>query len=338
MNAHVHLVVPDLFLPRALAAEVCAGLHLPALEKILARGQAAALSAGTLESWLCEAFGVAGEAIAPITLHVDGMEPGPFYWLRADPVYLRIHRDQLVLQPVAPVAADEAAQLCAALNGHFAADGLHFIAPQPQRWYLRLERAPQISSYSLAQVAGKDVHAHMPQGVEALRWHGVLNEIQMLLFEHPVNLAREVRGEWEVNSVWLWGGGYAGATLRQPCGRVYTDSPLAAAFAAAAGIDQAALPDAGMQWTAGSRGETLIVWDGLRSALQYGDLGRWRDSLQQFEQRCTYPLLQALHDGRIEKITLDVPQENAARRFVLTRLASWKLWRRVRRLDSYSLV
>jgi len=43
-----------------------------------------------------------------------------------------------------------------------------------------------------------------PKGVEALHWHQLFNEIQMLLFSHPVNEAREVRGELPVNSVWLW--------------------------------------------------------------------------------------------------------------------------------------
>ena len=35
---NVHLLITDLFLPVDFAAEVCAGLHLPALERLLARG------------------------------------------------------------------------------------------------------------------------------------------------------------------------------------------------------------------------------------------------------------------------------------------------------------
>ena len=35
---NTHLVIPDLFLPGDIAAEVCAGLSLPALEKLLGRG------------------------------------------------------------------------------------------------------------------------------------------------------------------------------------------------------------------------------------------------------------------------------------------------------------
>lgn len=340
MNTHVHLVVPDLFLPEEIASKVCAGLHLPALEKILSRARAAPLQETSLEDWLGEAFGVTEQAIAPVTLQADKMEPGAHYWLRADPVNLRILRDQLVLQPVM-VGREEAAQLCAALNEHFAGDGLHFNAPHSSRWYLRLDEDPRIDTTSLAQVAGKNVQQFLPQGQEGLRWHSTLNEIQMLLFSHPLNEVREQRGEWQVNGLWLWGGGYAGEALRRPFSHVYTDSELAAAFATVADIGCASLPagavmeDVERSIAEGSQ-EVLIIWDGLRAALQDGDLGGWRESLQYFEQRCAYPLLQALRSGLLEKITLDTVQEQSSRRFVLTRRDNRKFWRRARKLDFYS--
>jgi hypothetical protein len=343
MDTHVHLVIQDLFLPKDIASKVCAGLHLPALEKILSRANSEPLQEASLEDWLCETFGVAGQAVAPVTLQADGVKPDAYYWLRADPVNLRILHDQLILQPAMPVGEDEAAQLCGALNDHFAGDGLHFVAPHPQRWYLRLDGDPHIATTSLAQVAGKNIHQFLPQGKESLRWHGILNEIQMLLFAHPVNEAREQRGEWGINGLWLWGGGHAGATLQCPFNRVCADSQLAAAFAAVAGTSYASLPgddETGciVHCIEGGHGEVLVVWDGLRSALQYGDLGGWRESLQHIEQRCAYPLLQALHGGLIEKITLDVLQGKSSRRFTLKRSDAWKFWRLARRLDSHALV
>jgi len=338
MKIHVHLVIQDLFLPREAAAGACAGLCLPALEKILARAKPMPLLAASLEEWLCAAFGAENQAIAPVTLQADGECPGTAYWLRADPVNLSLTGDQLILRPIATLDADEAAQLCASLNRHFADYRLHFMAPQPQHWYLRLGCAPGITTHFLAQAAGKDIHALLPHGADALRWHKLLNEIQMLLFEHPVNQAREARGEWLINSVWPWGGGYAPDKLLRPFERVSTDSLLAAAFASVAGIGHSALPGDVAQFLAGGKGETLIVWDGLRPALQHGDLGEWRDSLQQLEQTCASPLLQALRGGRIDKITLDVLQAHASQRFVLTCGMSWQFWRLSRRLDYYSAI
>ena len=95
---HAHVVIPDLFLPKSEAAQVCADLHLPALEKILARGKVQPLSAHSLEAWLCRTFAVPELAIAPVTLTADGVATGDAYWLRADPVHLRLERAQMIVQ------------------------------------------------------------------------------------------------------------------------------------------------------------------------------------------------------------------------------------------------
>lgn len=339
---NIHIVIPDLFLPPELSAEVCAGLDLPALETLLARSEPEPLQADALEAWLCEAFGVAGQSVAAVTLLADGMEAGDFCWLRADPVHLQLQRDQMILQADVQLSEDEAARLCASLNTYFSEAGfpgarLHFFAPHPQRWYLRLEQAPDMLTRPVSQAAGGSVHAHLPQGPDALRWHGVFNEIQMLFFEHAVNEAREARGEPTVNSVWLWGEGRAAGQLAQPFDQVYGDSDLASAFAQAAGIPHAGLPDDARACAGLAGGAVLLVWEGLHRAIQRGDLHAWRSSLQRFEQVCAAPLLAALRAGRIGQITLDAPNGHVARRFVLTRGRVWKLWRRQKRLAHYAL-
>src|ERR1019366_5981200 len=96
----VHLVIPDLFLPEDIAAEVCAGLRLPALEKMLGRGASTArtdVSGLSLENLLCELFEVQchpDAPIAPISAAFDKLAAG--CWLRADPVHLRLQRDQIL--------------------------------------------------------------------------------------------------------------------------------------------------------------------------------------------------------------------------------------------------
>ncbi len=332
----IHLVIPDLFLPQEVAAEACAGLVLPALEKLLARAQTEHMQVESLEAWMCKAFGVGGQAIAAVTLRADGMMPGAAYWLRADPVHLSIQRDQLILQPDVSLDAGEAAQLCASLNAHFAAEGLHFFAPHPQRWYLQLDFAPDMTTSILAQVSGRNVHAYLPQGPDALRWHGVLNETQMLLFGHAANQAREARGELPANSVWLWGGGRAEEQLARPYAKVCGDSGLAEAFARAAGIPCELMPEDAARCADANGGDVLVVWEGLRRAIQRGDLRAWRDSLQRFENCCAAPLKDALRTGRIAQLTIEVLQAGASRRFVLTRAAMWKLWQRPKPLARYS--
>ena len=333
----VHIVIPDLFLPTQLAAYACADLRLPALEKLLSRSQVSSLLPGSLEAWLCGHFGVDETAIAPLTLQADGVPAGADYWLRADPVSISMQRDQTILQADIALSAEEAAQLCASLNAHFAVDGLHFIAPHPQRWYLQLQHAPVMQTYPLPQVVGTEMHAHLPYGKDALRWHGVINEIQMLFYEHAVNQAREQRGEMPVSGVWLWGEGKLAEMLLQPFAKMAGDSELAYAFAQAAGISVLKETDRIPVSVIKEEGDLLLVWEGLRSALQGADIGKWRTVVQQFEKNIAAPLLAALAAGQIEQITLDVLSEGSSRRFVLTRTSLWKFWRRSPPLMNYAL-
>ncbi|MDH4216366.1 MAG: hypothetical protein OEV23_05655 [Gallionella sp.] len=357
---NIHLVITDLFLPNDLAAEVCAGLQLPALEKILARGTltGAAPSTGSgrtgegasLEGLLCGMFGVPpqqGVPIAPISALFDGLGEG--CWMRADPVHLRLQRDQLVLLPDVEVSAEEAGQWCAAMNEHFAGQGLVFFAPHPQRWYVRLDRLPDIETVPLSQAAGRNVHDLLPMGADASRWHRLFNEIQMLLFAHPVNEAREARGELPVNSLWFWGAGCAvNATLQKTYDSVSSNEELAEMFASSANIPFADWSD---QWCDFlsltlsqkergllSEGKQLLVWAGLRSALQRGDLKAWRAALQGFETGYAQPLWQALRAGKITQLQVDVLGGDNARRLLLNRADAWTFWRRPKPLACCSMV
>lgn len=331
----MHIVIPDLFLPHELMSEACSGLKLPALETIFARARQEPLAQRSLEAWLCNAFGVADSAIAPVTLLADGVEPGSSYWLRADPVHVYIRQNEMILETGAPLSADEAEGLCASLNAHFSGDGLRFFAPHPQRWYAQLDSDPAIQTHLLSQAAGRDIRTLLPQGEKALRWHAVLNEIQMLFHDHAVNQAREARGEPPINSVWLWGGGKMEKALACPYARVCGDGNLAEAFARAAGIAFVSLPD-DANACGGKAGGTLLVWEGMQQATLRNDLQAWREVLLQFEQCCAAPLLGALRGGYIAQITLDVPGE-AAYRFMLNRNAAWKFWRRPKPFSQLAL-
>ncbi len=330
---HLHLVVPDLILPKQLAEYACGGLSLPYLEKLLARAASAPLSSGSLEAWLCEQFGLPSMPVAPVTLLADGLQPGERYWLRADPVIFQMQQSQLILQAASGLQAEEAAALCRSLNGHFAEEDFQFEAPHPQRWYLGLPFTPAIDCMPLPQALGEDMRECLPEGAEALRWHGLMNEMQMLLYGHEVNAAREARGEAAVSGVWLWGGGKAVSLANSPFVAVAGSGDMAGAFAKAAGLP---LRRSLLQLLADAEnGAVLLVWEGLGRAIQGADIAGWRDSLVQLEDQVIRPAWEALMEGELERITLDVLREGDARRFVAQPSAKWKWWRKARKLSHY---
>jgi hypothetical protein len=319
-------------LPKSEAKEVCANLLLPSLQKLLAHGTVQPLQTHSLETWLCETFAVPGMAIAPVTLMADGLIPEAAYWMRADPVHLRLDNARMILQTNVSLNIEEAQQLCESLNHYFSESGMQFFAPHPQRWYMRLDEEPQLATRSVSQVEGRDSRLYFPQGKAALKWHGVMNEIQMLLYGHPIGQSCEARGGLPVNSLWLWGGGRAVA-LVQPFAQISSDSELAKAFALVSNIRHSLFLDA-----APMSENTLYIWDAASAALRYGDFHAWRQSVQEFEKFVVAPLLNALSAGVLDKITVDILQEDNSCRFELTRTMLWKFWKRPRSLDSYALV
>lgn len=137
-----------------------------------------------------------------------GNQPDKAYWLYAAPVHLVLQRDSFSLAGPAPIELDleEAEALTRTLNTHFAADGMQFFWHQ-QQWFLRLKQNPDIETVYPQRAINQDINAFLPTGKGASAWASFQNELQMLLFEHAVNMAREKKRLQTVNSLWCYGGG-----------------------------------------------------------------------------------------------------------------------------------
>jgi hypothetical protein len=338
----VTLFVPSLFWPEAADADASSGLRLPALEMLLSRGTTTDTACENEPAWLCGRFGVEKQAdwpVAPLALAGDGGNPGTGYWIRADPVHLRMHNDGLIL--LAPetleIAEDELRELTGALNRQFDAEGFVFHAPHPRRWYVKMPqapKAPKIHTITLKQAIGRDVTRLLPEGEERLRWHRIFNEVQMLLHAHPVNMAREERGAMVVNSVWFWGGGTLPATS-SPFDAIQSDDPLAMGLAKTAGIMPAPLPaDSGL-----AAGNNLLVdiRDAEREFIR-GNVASWQAALEKLETRWFVPVLDGLRVGRIGRAVVATVTGGRRHEWSVTRGALWRIWRRPRPLAYHARI
>jgi hypothetical protein len=331
---HCELIVPGLFAEST-------STRAPALELLLARGRKSSSESHALEAWLQEAFGLEDQPVAAgaLTLLAGNGEPGDACWARADPVHLRLMRDRLIVVPSAAFALsrEEADPLVDALNRHFQGV-LALTAVEPDRWCTRLQDDLAFHAAPPLQAAGRDVDLNLRIGGAAgRRWGKLLNEVQMVLHSHPVNEAREARGEPAVNSLWLWGAGRVPQVPQARWQSVTAADPVALGLARLGGVRQRALPASAHAWLERSPEDArhLVVLDALRAPLALGHTAEYRECIDELEKLWFAPVLAALRAGRIGMVTVHVPDSLGAS-FETIRGDLRRFWRRPKALERYA--
>ncbi len=331
---HCLLVIPGILTRDPLLLDKLGTLALPALQRLLARGRRDTRAWQGIDAWALEQFSVARQVdwpSAPFALLGEGETPGEACWAHADPVSLRADRDRLLLADAAAmnISMDEARALVATVEAHFG-DALQLRIATPARWYARLAAPPRGETTPLAAVAGGSV----TPGRGDLGWHALMNEMQMLLHEHPVNEAREARGELPLNGIWLWGAGRL-APVDTPFKSMTGDHPLTQGLARHAGIAVRALPASATRWVSSvaSQGIHVCLQDGLLAAARQGDSTRWLDTLARLECDWFAPLHEALDSGRIGMLTVALGSTRTLATVETVRQDLRRFWRRPKPLE-----
>lgn len=125
------------------------------------------------------------------------------------PVHLVLQRDYFTMGPLSwsQLSDDESTALIATIQAHLAPEGYRVSLGQSGQWYIEMPTEFDLQTTVPHGLVFQDVALFQPRGKSERTWRAKLNELQMLLFEHPVNLAREQARRPIVNSVWLWGNG-----------------------------------------------------------------------------------------------------------------------------------
>jgi len=280
-----------------------------------------------------------GNADLPVAAVTRALDMGIIdndWWLRADPVHLSLERDRLVLAEANTlnITPDETGRLVSEIMEVFAADGWLLKAPCPERWYLKPARVPEITTTPLSQVVGKDVHAFLPRGADAKRWHTTMNEVQILLHAAAVNSEREQHGKPPINSLWFWGGGRLPRIKTASWSRVWSNEPISLSLARLSGTETENVPDGFEAWRdqTAMPGEYLVMLEAADNANMHGNAARWREAIDGLERIWIAPLWQALKAGQLARVTLVT---DTGVRFTLDARQTRRWWRRRHPLSRY---
>ena len=216
----MHLLVPFGSALSEAGRHTLNDLHLPHLDRLLGRlqpGERLGTDEYSLtpphEAALAAARGWQGGAgTLPFAAHAaraDGIEVLDLAWGLLTPVHWHVGRDEVVLADPGALQLDEAASraLFDAVRDLFESEGFALAWGAPLRWYAAHESLVELPSASLDRVIGRNVDRWLPAGREARLLRRLQNEVQMLLYNHPINEAREAADQLPVNSFWLSGCG-----------------------------------------------------------------------------------------------------------------------------------
>ena len=210
----MHLLIPFAFCSADDCAPALRALKLPHLEKLLARLTPQPLDAGDEfslspphERALARALGLdVTDGLIPWAALDQPVGNG---WGFITPCHWQVATNQITMGPLPlpDFTAAESQALLAAMKPYFEEDGIALHFDSPGRWRACGAMLADLPTASLDRVAGRNLENWIPRSPQAVHLRRLQNEMQMLLYNHPVNDARAARGVPVVNSFWLSGTG-----------------------------------------------------------------------------------------------------------------------------------
>ncbi|HSQ70125.1 MAG TPA: hypothetical protein VLM41_08565 [Steroidobacteraceae bacterium] len=294
----------------------------PALKWLLARGKRPQDGEDDWRSFCVRSVGLPAGTLerfpeGPCARAAWSGSPASGCWARARPVHLLAAIDHLRLAPLEglQISHAEAGELLQSLNAHLREIGLCLHVASPGEWLLECREPLDCESPDPARAAGENLRHHLPRGVDARRLQGIVNELQMVLHEHPVNVDRAARGLLPINSVWFWGFGQAPAASPQALPMLLSDDPWLRGLWTLHGAACAVLSEAGERIGLGQR--LLLV------ASEPAAFGGGR-ALETLEREVFAPLRSALRCGAMRRVSLLLGKQTLE----INGGMRWRFWRR----------
>ncbi|MEZ0332311.1 MAG: hypothetical protein ACAH07_12355, partial [Methylophilaceae bacterium] len=166
--------------------------------------------------------------------------------------------------------------------------------------------------------AGRDIRQHMPQGKGMAKWHGILNEIQMLLHDHAINQSREQNGLVPINSVWISGGGVHQIPQKPIKKTIVGKSALIRGLALMNDLGVMAMLESVSQLL--SKEADILLEINESSDMQNFDFNS---------------LITALRLGDLKQINLYIEHQGQVLQANISRIDTFKFWRKIKPLNSY---
>jgi hypothetical protein len=174
-------------------------------------------------AWHAARAGLKSPVSPPMS--APGLAPGnETAWAVITPVHWAVQTNHITMSdPEAlQLGEDESRSLLAAMLPYFSEDGIRLVYDTPTRWLASGAVFRGLATASVDRVVGRRVDDWLPKTPAAKPLRRLQQEMQMLLYTHPLTDARAAQGQVAVNSFWVSGTGALGV---DPAVRLQTPHP-----------------------------------------------------------------------------------------------------------------
>ena len=239
----------------------------------------------------------------------------PTVWVAAaDPVYLEPRLDHLCLHALDgdATAMADLRTLLDYLQETLADNERFGFARIGSCGYVRADDPLATAQYPAIVIDQQRPDEFMPSGEESGSYRKLRSEVEMALHDHEVNLRRQSEGLPPINSLWLWGGGFAPEQHTEPHPPLFGDDPLLKGY-----------------WL--SKTGVVADWPGSIAACLEASLAGFvavpnaGENDVDWIEPCLHELRAALWSGRVSKLVLIIADGHEIH---VQRSNRWRFWRR----------
>lgn len=238
--------------------------------------------------------------VAAIMAMGAGLDATTGYWLCAEPVYLHADLDHVLLfdRSSLELSKQELAQLVSEIDEMLLEQGITTHHGHQQSLFFRSADKSDVVFTAIAEVSGKNILQHLPEGAEAAKWRLLQNEIQMQMSQSIVNQERQQRGLVSVNGLWFWGGGYLlRAKYKQVFDVVFANDLFNQGLARLTGIKaEKFINDFDL---IDPEKNSLVAFNQIENTA-----AAWRDFLLMLEKNWIQPALALMKKGKLTTLTV----------------------------------
>lgn len=340
---HFEILIPYLLPPLELVDDLVQSFNAPSLSTLLAHSRPNTPLPNEIpfdgfcpvlphEIWLKQQFQLINLS-SPLTtitstantlalMHSFGIMPNEGTWFIIQPIHIHIARDHLILTNYRQLALslEESLTLFKEIKSLFNEHHIPLCFGDEKTWFIRMDDWKDLITSTPDAACGHNIDIWLPQGEHSRAWRKLLNEVQMIWHEHPINQTRYTKNLPVVNGLWLWGMANFpqhhvspyDATLNLPFWLGHNDLNTHTDLNTLIHSDKK---------------NVLIVEEALLEHAQREDWGAWINTLNQLEKIYFSPLLNALKNKKIERISLITSNTYTLKKFTVKRSLFSRFWR-----------